>query len=232
MPSENAEIRILLVDDHAAIREGLWGMLAFEPDLEPVAAASSVREAFELAERTPADVALLDYHLPDGDGLSLCLRMQSWRRSPRTVIYSAFADETLTVLAVVAGADAVVGKASAPEQLCETLRAVARGESQLWAPTPTVSEGVAARLDAEDMPILGMLLHRIPAAEIAETLAVDESWLSARRWAILERLRGRPSRRSRPPHEPLFGATTPAAQPSSVPRGEVEADRRWGARLR
>lgn len=182
-------------------------MLAYEPGLELVAAATNADEALDLERRKRPDVVLLDYQLPHGDGLTLSLQMQSRQSAPRAVIYSAFADETLTVLAIVAGARAVVGKAAAPEELCETIRSVARGERTLSPPPPPAMEAIASRLDPDDMPVLGMLIHGTEPVEIAETLAVDESWLTARRWAMLERLRRRPSRGSRPPHEPILEAS-------------------------
>ena len=65
-------------------------------------------------------------------------------------------------------------------------------------------EGIAGRIDPEDMPIPGMLLHGTPPDEVARTLGVKESWLSSRRWAMLERLRARRPRHGRPRGEPLF----------------------------
>lgn len=197
-------IRVLIVDDHAAVRAGLRGMLDAEGDIEAVGEASSVREALDLAAEAPADVVLLDQQLPDSDGLGLCLRFQTWVRAPRVVIYTAFGDDTLALLAVLAGAGAMVGKAEPPERLADVVRAVAAGETILPAKNPAAMEGIAARIDPEDMPILGMLLHGTPPDEVARTLGVKESWLSARRWAMLERLRARRPRHGRPRGEPLF----------------------------
>jgi two-component system, NarL family, response regulator DevR len=65
-------IRVLVVDDHAAVRMGLGGLLEDHADIELVATAAGAREALAAAARVPTHVAVVDYHLGDGDGLSLC----------------------------------------------------------------------------------------------------------------------------------------------------------------
>jgi len=192
------DVRVLLVDDHQAVRQGLHTMLECEAGLVAAGFASDSREALALAADVGPDVVLLDYHLPDEDGLSLCLRLKAFDPPPRVLIYSAFADDMLGLLAAVAGADGLVGKGSLADELCEALRAVARGESLLGPPSPATMQRAASALATEDLPIIGMLIHGTPAPEIAETLGVAETWLIPRRWAILERLRGGPSRRSGP----------------------------------
>jgi DNA-binding NarL/FixJ family response regulator len=191
-------IRVIVVDDHAAVREGVRAMLGCEPGLDPVAVAATAADAAELAAAERPDVMLIDYHLPDEDGLSLCLYLKSRPGAPAALVYSAFADEHLVPLAVVAGADAVVGKATRPDELCETVRALARGESRMPPMTQPAMESAAARLDAEDLPIFGMLAYETPQAEIAATLRMDPHWLVARRWAMLEQLRGAGARRRAP----------------------------------
>jgi DNA-binding NarL/FixJ family response regulator len=187
---------VLLVDDHEAVRAGLGALLREELASPDLIAVGGVGAALEAAEQDRPELAIVDYRLPDGDGLSLCLRLKSAPPAPAVLIYSAFADGQLAVLGLIAGADGIVGKGADSGQLCEAARAVARGEPRLPPIRHDVAETAAARLDAEDLPILGMLRHRTPPAEIAETLGIDEAWLAARRWAMLERLSGRPTRRT------------------------------------
>jgi DNA-binding NarL/FixJ family response regulator len=191
-------VRLMVVDDHAAVREGVRAMLGDEPDLDPVAVAATAGDAVELAAAGRPDVMLVDYHLPDEDGLSLCLYLKSRPAAPAVLVYSAFADEHLIPLALVAGADAVVAKATRPDELCETVRALARGEDRLPPLTQPAMESAGARLDADDLPIFGMLAHGTPPAEIAATLRMDPAWLVARRWAMLEQLREASARRRAP----------------------------------
>jgi DNA-binding NarL/FixJ family response regulator len=195
-------VRVIVVDDHAAVREGIRAMLASEPDLDPIAVTATARDAVALAQRTRPDVMVLDYHLPDEDGLSLCLRLKSIKDPPAALIYSAFADEHLVALAIIAGADALMSKAADPDELCDVLRALAHGTARLPTLAPLAMEPVASRLDTEDLPILGMLAHRTPPAEIAATLRMDQAWLRTRRWAMLSRLTGGSARRTSPRNRP------------------------------
>ncbi|HEX5922512.1 MAG TPA: TerC/Alx family metal homeostasis membrane protein [Baekduia sp.] len=195
-------VRVMVVDDHHAVREGLRAMLQAEPGLDPVGTAATARDALALIRHAPPDVIVLDYHLPDEDGLSLCLRLKTAHAEPAALLYSAFADEQLVPLAIIAGADAVMSKAADPDALCDTIRALAEGARRLPAIAPAAMESAAVRLDSEDLPILGMLTHGTPPAEIATTLRMAEPWLATRRWAMLERLTGAAARRSAPRHPP------------------------------
>jgi DNA-binding NarL/FixJ family response regulator len=216
-----ASIRVLVVDDHPAVRQGIEAMLGYEDGIVCVGTAASAGEAHELwsaAERPPADVVVVDRHLPDEDGLSLCLWLRTRTPAPAVVIYSAFADEALTLPAVVAGASGLVGKVADPADLCEAVRAADAGERRLPDPSPTVGAVQAARLGTEDLPILGMLRHGVPADEIAATLGLDDTALVVRRWGMLEALQGAPDHRGEPRRLPRIQATrisSPAAAMTS-----------------
>jgi DNA-binding NarL/FixJ family response regulator len=185
-----ATLRVLAVDDHPAVRAGLSSLFAAEDGLELVGGAATVREAVTLSEELRPDVVVLDVHLPDGDGLGLCLRLQAADPAPAVLLYTAFADARLGVAAVVAGARGLIGKGADPDALADAVRAVGRGDIILPPPSPEALAVSASRLDPQDLPALGMLLHGTPPEDIARTLAVAASWLGARRWAMLERLTG------------------------------------------
>jgi DNA-binding NarL/FixJ family response regulator len=176
---------IVLVDDHPAVRAGLRGLIEDEDGLRVAATAATAREGFEAIADTQPQVALVDLHLPDDDGLSLCLRTRSLPAPPRVIINSAFADAGLAVRAVIAGAEGVLPKATPPRVLIDALRD--------GAGTTLDSRALRAlgeRLDAADLPILGMLAHGVGPGEIAVTLGLEPEWLEARRWAMLSRLGG------------------------------------------
>jgi DNA-binding NarL/FixJ family response regulator len=131
------------------------------------------------------------------------------------LIYSAYADAHMIVAAIVA--DGVANKGGSGDDLCEAIRAVARGHPAFPPIPPTAVSAMAARLDPSDVPILGMLVHGNLAAEIADVLGITEPSLDARRWAILKRLTappGRPDPPSSPNHSgPLDGEPPRAHQP-------------------
>jgi len=190
-----AAIRVLVVDDHRAVREGMQAMLAQEPGFVVAGTAATAGEAHEMwpaLERTPVDVVLVDHHLPDEDGLSLCLWLTTRKPAPAVVIAAATADEALALPAAVAGASAVWAKTADPFGLPGVLRAAAAGERTLPTVSPSVGAVQAARLSSDDLPILGMLRNGVSPEEILATLRVDQPTLSARRWAMLEALSGSP----------------------------------------
>ena len=82
MTTVAATLRVLAVDDHPAVRAGLSSLFAAEDGLELVGGAATVREAVTLSEELRPDVVVLDVHLPDGDGLGLCLRLQAADPAP------------------------------------------------------------------------------------------------------------------------------------------------------
>jgi DNA-binding NarL/FixJ family response regulator len=190
--------RVLVVDDHSAVRSGVEALLAGEPDLEPVGTAGGAEEALALARETRPDVAIVDFQLGDRDGLSLCRQLKELPEPARVVLYSAYADGPLALAGVIAGADGVVHKAALASELCDTVRAVAAGRTAIPPAAPGAQAVVAARLDPDDLPILAMLLDGTDPDEIARVLGMRPGWLAARRWAMLERLRRMPTRRGPP----------------------------------
>jgi DNA-binding NarL/FixJ family response regulator len=187
--------RVLVVDDHPAVRTGLSALLACERDLRPVGVAAGTRDALDLADELSPDVAIVDFQLGDRDGLTLCRQLRERTRPTRVVLYSAYADGPLAVAAVIAGADGVVHKSALADELCRAVRSVARGGRAIPAPSPTARAAVAARLEPDDLPILAMLLDGTDPDEIAQVLGITRGWLAARRWAMLEQLKRLPARR-------------------------------------
>lgn len=182
-------IRLVIVDDHPALRAGLSAVLRAEPGLVPLGAATDAGELGPLLARTHPDLVLLDYHLPGEDGLQVCRRLKRMVPAPAVLLYSAYADGSLAIPAVLAGADGLVHKGAPAQELYEAIRSVGRGDKVL-PPVGAEHRLEAARvLDDEDMPILGMLLEGTPPAEAASTLHLDGTAFSARVDTMIERLR-------------------------------------------
>jgi DNA-binding NarL/FixJ family response regulator len=182
-------IRVLLVDDHPALRAGLYSVLRAEPGIVPQAAVASPREALEEMERGRPDFVLLDYHLQEGDGLTLCHRLKTRPDPPHVLIYSAYADARLTIPAMVADADGVANKAVPAEDLFEAIRLISKGGSLLPPVSRELLEGASSRLDPDDLPILGMVMDRTSRGDIAEVLQIAPETLERRIERMLEALR-------------------------------------------
>jgi DNA-binding NarL/FixJ family response regulator len=183
-------LRVLVVDDHPAVRLGLLHLLDDQPDFDVVDAASSAEEARSLAEREPIDVAVVDYQLGSRSGLWLTRMLKRLEPGPSVVMYSAFSDGPLAAACVVAGADGLVSKGGAGPELCHAIRAVARGESRLPLVPPTLAGAMRRRLGSDEQAIFGMLLAGIDPDEIATTLGLSAQSLDSRRWAMLHKLEG------------------------------------------
>jgi DNA-binding NarL/FixJ family response regulator len=181
-------IRIVLVDDHPAVRAGLGALLRKEPGLVPVAACSEPEEALHAIDRERPTVVLLDHQLDEASGLLLCHRLRLERPGPRVLVYSAFADDRLTVSAVVAGADGLVSKGVPAEELFDAIRVVARGGHHIPTIPPAAVEAGARRLEPEDLPIFGMLIGRTPLPDIARALRLPESETAERARRMVLRL--------------------------------------------
>jgi DNA-binding NarL/FixJ family response regulator len=182
-------IRVLVFDDHPALRAGLRAVLGAEPGFVLAGTAGAAEELLPLVRRARPDVVLLDYHVPGADGLQLCQRLKRELSPPAVVVYSAYADERLQVPALIAGADALVSKSVPARELFEAIRLAARGESAIG---PVAPEHVHAAMEAvgpTDAPIIAMLLDRTPPAEIARVLGMDAAAVGRRIERIIGRLR-------------------------------------------
>ncbi len=185
-------IRVLLVDDHPALRAGLQTVLRLEPGLIPVGAAADGEAALEEAGRWDPSVVLVDYNLPGENGLLLCRRLKGMERAPRVLIYSAYADTSLAVPARLAGADGIANKGAPAEELLEAIRIVAKGRPLFPPLSPEMIDATAARLPPEDRGIIDLLVESTPDAEIATRLGLDSGEVGERVHAMLGRLGATP----------------------------------------
>lgn len=166
-------IRVLVLDDHPAVRLGLERVLAREPGLVLCGVVGDEAGLCEAVTERGPHVVLLDYDLGHGDGLTLCHRLKQRLTAPYVLIYSAFATAALAIPAALAQADGLVDKVEPVDALLDSIRRVVRGE---WigprAPRELL-EAAGASLDADDLPILAMLVDRVAPAEIAGTLGLE-----------------------------------------------------------
>ncbi len=183
-----ARTRVLIVDDHAAVRAGLRELLDDEPDFEVVAAVADAEAAMTVAEREPIDVAVVDYQLGARNGLWVSRKLKRLPSPPAVLIYSAYADGVLAAAAVVAQADALVNKGGLGSELRDEIRRVARGGSGLRPLPEWLGDTIRSRYGPEEQAIFGMLLAGIAPAEIARTLELSDAGLESRLGAMLRKL--------------------------------------------
>jgi DNA-binding NarL/FixJ family response regulator len=182
-------IRLLIVDDHPAMRAGLTAVLRAEPGIVPLGTASSEEDLGAMMQRTKPDVVLLDYHLPGADGLKLCRRLKREVPAPAVLLYSAYADSAMVVPAILAGADGLLNKSAPAPELFDALRAVARGDRVLPPVPRELLESAGGRVEPGDLPILAMMVDGTPIAEVAEAMRQPVAHVARRVDAMIERLR-------------------------------------------
>jgi two-component system response regulator DevR len=181
-------IRVLVVDDHAAVRRGLSELLADQADFRVIGVVGSAEEAMAIAERDQLDVAVVDYQLPDHSGLWVSRKLKRLEMPPRVLIYSAYYDGLLAAAAVVAQADGLVSKGGLGTDLCDAVRAVASGRSSFPMVPWQLAETMRRRLEDEEQAIFGMSLAGMAPLEIAQTLGLSTAELESRLWEMLRKL--------------------------------------------
>jgi two-component system, NarL family, response regulator DevR len=136
-------LRLLVVDDHEVVRQGLVAMLSRRDGFQVVAEAGTVSEAVEAAERFRPDLVVMDVRLPDGSGIEACRDIRAEHPEIRVIMLTSYPDEEAVLSAIVAGASGYLLKQTRARDLVAALEAVGRGESLL---DPHVTEKVLERV--------------------------------------------------------------------------------------
>jgi len=136
-------LRLLVVDDHEVVRQGLVALLDRREGFEVVAEAGTVAEAVERAQRYEPDIVVMDVRLPDGSGIEACREIRAERPQTRVVMLTSYPDEEAVLSAIVAGASGYLLKQIRARDLVAALETVGRGGSLL---DPAVTEKVLDRV--------------------------------------------------------------------------------------
>lgn len=167
-------IRVVIVDDHPALRAGLHAVLDAEPGIVFAGESAGDEESlWPIINRSRPDLILLDYHLPRGDGLQLCYRIKHEVPAPRVIVFSAYASPSLALPASLAQADGLIAKDLGARDLFHSIRAVHGGERLVPPVSGTVLEEAFTRIDPAHHAVIGMLLDGSSEAEVAETLGLE-----------------------------------------------------------
>jgi two-component system response regulator DevR len=136
-------LRLLVVDDHEVVRQGLVALLDRREGFEVVAQAGSVAESLDAATRFEPDLVIMDVRLPDGSGIEACREIRTMRPETRVIMLTSYPDEEAVLSAIIAGASGYLLKQVRGRDLVSALEAVGRGESLL---DPAVTEKVLERV--------------------------------------------------------------------------------------
>ena len=183
---QEAHVGILLVDDHAIVRQGLTTILQREPDLVVVAEASTSAEAMAAVERTRPDIVLLDLKLTsssDTEGIELCGELTRAHPGLGVLVLTTFLDDQLVLRAIRAGAKGYVVKDVDTSALIQAIRDVSRGGSAFDARSaaamvrglnaPPVDD--SARLTQREEEVLVLLAHGMSNRDIGRELFISET---------------------------------------------------------
>ncbi|WP_315700852.1 MULTISPECIES: response regulator transcription factor [unclassified Bradyrhizobium] len=173
-----SEATILLVDDHAVVREGYRSVLQKQPGLRVVAEASDGAEAYRLFKEAKPDLVIMDLSMREVGGIEAIRRIRQWDRNARILVFTMHENAGFAVQAIRAGAKGYVTKSSPPEVLVQAARDVLAGRV---AVSPDISHELALGrlagetsaadvLTAREFEVLQMLLAERTTDEIADAL--------------------------------------------------------------
>ena len=172
---------IMLVDDHAVVREGYRSVLQKQPGLRVVAEASDGAEAYRLFKATEPDLVIMDLSMPGIGGIEAIRRIRQWDKRARILVFTMHQNAAFAVQAIRAGASGYVTKTSPPETLVHAVMDVLAGKIAIspdidheLALSRLAGEAAAADvLSAREFEVLRMLLAERTTEEIAEALHIS-----------------------------------------------------------
>lgn len=128
---DGEKISILIVDDHAIVRQGLRTYLDLQPDMEVVGEAADGRQAVEMARDLLPDIVLMDLVMPNMDGVEATRAVTAASPSTRVIVLTSFSEDEQVFASIKAGAQGYLMKDVLPQELVRAIRTVSRGEAQL-----------------------------------------------------------------------------------------------------
>jgi DNA-binding NarL/FixJ family response regulator len=190
MNTDSPVVRILAVDDHPLLREGIAALIANEPDMALVAEASNGREAIEQFLKVRPDVTLMDVQMPDMSGIEALIAIREVEPKAKIVVLTTYGGDALAMRAIKAGAQAYVLKGLVRKELLETIRAVSRGQKRIH---PDVALELAqhtgeSTLTAREIEVLSLVAAGNSNKRIAASLNITEDTAKGHLKSILAKL--------------------------------------------
>ncbi|WP_415906644.1 response regulator [Neptuniibacter sp. QD72_48] len=189
-------VNILLVDDHAIVREGYRALLNREPNFHIIAEAGSGEEAYSLYQQHSPDLVLLDLSLPGKGGLATLLQIRQYDPKAQVLIFSMHQNPAMAKKAVDAGARGYITKSSAPELLIQAIKDITHGQlaisddvSRALALESLQGEAVIlSKLSTREFEILRMMIAGKTKDEVAETLCISAKTVANSYYIIKSKL--------------------------------------------
>jgi DNA-binding NarL/FixJ family response regulator len=186
-------IRVLIVDDHPIVRNGLRGAFADVPDIDVTAEAANGVEALDQVARQPIDVVLMDLRMPEMDGRQAIAALAKSASHVRVLVLTTFDSESDVLPAIEAGATGYLLKDAPPEDLIRAVRAAHRGEVVL-APSAAdhlighVRRSTAAALSDRELQVLKLVADGASNKEAAKRLFISEASIKTHLQHIYDKL--------------------------------------------
>jgi DNA-binding NarL/FixJ family response regulator len=183
-------IRVLTVDDHALLREGIAALLSGEPDVEVVGSAATGREAVERFRALHPDVTLMDLQMPEMSGLEAVIAIRAEFPEARIIVLTTYSGDAHVVRALRAGAAGFLLKDMVHRELPDAIRAVHAGRKSL---SPEASFELAAHADDEaltpaELEVLRLVATGSANKQIADRLGITEDTVKGRVRSVLSKL--------------------------------------------
>jgi DNA-binding NarL/FixJ family response regulator len=190
MNEDSKRIRILAVDDHPILRQGIAGLIADESDMTLVAEAANGREAIQQFRTHQPDITLMDLQMPEMNGLDAMIAIRGEFPDARVIVLTTYTGDVQARRALQAGARAYLLKNSLHKELLDTIRAVHAGRKNL---SPEVSFELAEHsaeelLSAAEVRVLLLIAEGNSNKEIATLLSVTEDSIKGQVRNILSKL--------------------------------------------
>src|ERR1700693_1217700 len=190
MSADGKSIRILAVDDHSLIREGIATFIASQSDMRLVAEASNGREAIQQFRVHHPDVTLMDLQMPEMNGLDAMIAIRGGFSEARIVVLTTYAGDVQVLRALKAGARGYLLKNSLHKELLETIRSVHGGKRALSteASIQLAEHATDDALTPAEIGVLRLIAEGNANKEIAERLSVSEETVKGQVRNILSKL--------------------------------------------
>ena len=190
MSAEAGPIRILAVDDHPIVRQGIAGLVAIHSDMSLVAEASNGREAIQQFRAHHPDVTLMDLQMPEMNGLDAMIAIRGEFPEARIIVLTTYAGDAQVLRALKAGARAYLLKNSLHKELLETIRAVHAGKKALSveASYQLAEHATDDALTLAEVRVLRLIAEGNANKEIAAQLSVSEETVKGQVRNVLSKL--------------------------------------------